>query len=222
MLNDKLAGVITTKPDVIQFAKDRKYEEAWIIKSDEKQPDTSEIQAYLIKEPFKVLIVEYIWNENDNDKRFVLTLFQDKNCQNQHPFEFMQLCLEWFYNYSGFNDLINLLDEKIIGKKDYLFNSHVEAINMGIFNHWMSVGPLDIWGEGQIFNIQDSISKIKARPEIEKSKLNYQGLLFRFNGAGKLPGPYYGLKTPCCNFDLGEWKVDFEKVKYWMEFMLEF
>jgi len=31
MLKDKLSTIITSKPDVIQFAKDRKYEEAWII-----------------------------------------------------------------------------------------------------------------------------------------------------------------------------------------------
>ena len=43
---------ITSAPEVIQFAKDRKYEEAWIISIKDKKPTTAQIENYLLKEPF--------------------------------------------------------------------------------------------------------------------------------------------------------------------------
>ena len=48
-------------------------------------------------------------------------------------------CLDLFYGKIDFSNLINGLDQKIIGK-EYLFKYPVESASMGIFNHWFSVG----------------------------------------------------------------------------------
>jgi hypothetical protein len=74
MLKEKLARIITTSPDVVQFSKDRKYEEAWIIKSSSARPLADEWKRYIDRD-IDMLIVEYVWNSEDDDKRFVLTLF---------------------------------------------------------------------------------------------------------------------------------------------------
>ncbi len=92
---------------------------------------------------------------------------------------------------------------------------------MGIFNYWLSVGPVELWNKGEIYNFEDVRLKIMARPEVETTNLNYQGLLFRFNTNGSLKGPYFGIKTPCCHQLNGQWVIDFEMVDRWIRFMLD-
>src|SRR3990167_2577254 len=89
---------ITSAPEVIQFAKDRKYEEAWIISIKDKKPTTAQIENYLLKEPFELLIVEYIWNAQEDDKRFVLTFFLNNKCALKNHKQFMEICLSQFYD----------------------------------------------------------------------------------------------------------------------------
>lgn len=219
MLKNKLTQVITSKPDVIQFAKDRKYEESWIISLEDKRPEEKEINDYLTKDKFELLIVEYIWNSNNNDKRFVLTLFLDRKCKLQDHKEFIDICLNLFFNYSNFDEFVNLIDSKIIGHS-YLFKSEIDSINLGIFNHWLSVGPVELWKRGDKYSIENITKKIKSRLEIEKTNLNYQGLLFRFNLDGKLNGPYYGFKTPCCDKQEDYWVINYEKIDFWVKILL--
>ncbi len=218
-LKDKLATIITTKPDILQFAKDRKYEEAWIIPLTKGQPQDSAINAYLSKEPFKTLIVEYIWNSTDDDSRFVLTFFLDSKCKLQDPRIFIKICLDLFYGYSGFINLIDILDSQVIGHT-YLLTNSINSINIGVFNHWLSVGPVDVWKVGEEYNPLIISQKIKARPDIEKTNLNYQGLLFRFNTDALENGPYYGVKTPCCKKEDLNWYLDYNKIDHWMRIML--
>lgn len=220
MLLDKLAKIITISPDIIQFAKDRKFEEAWTIPLSGNRPDDTLINEYLKKDKFEVIIVEYVWNSIDDNKRFVLTLFLDKKCKLQDPKEFMEICFGLFYGYSEFAGFIKSLDEKIIGKP-YLLQNPVENVNMSIFNHWLTTGPVELWNQGDKYDENLIAQKIKMRPTIEKSPVNYQGLFFRFNINGQLDGPYYGIKTPCCNKKDHIWEVDFVKVDYWMRIMLE-
>lgn len=206
-------------PDVIQFAKDRKYEEAWIIPLESGKPSTQDVDDYLNKDNYDLLIVEYIWNSKIDDRRFVLTVFLDQNCQLKDHKTFINLCLEIFFTYDSFTNFINFFDQKIIGRP-YLFLNSPETCNMSIFNHWLSVGPVDLWNQGEVCNFETVKQKIQSRPEIEKTKLNYQGLLFRFNISGKENGPVYGLKTPCCRKDGEEWSVDYNLASKWMKGVL--
>ena len=218
-LKQKLFEEVTIKPDVLQFAKDRKYEESWIIPISKSRPDTETIDTYLIKEKYNTLIVEYIWNSEDDDHRFVLTLFLDKNCQLQDPKKFIDVCLDNFFDYRDMNSFIQNIDAQIIGK-EYLFTDTIDSVNISVFNHWLSVGPTELWKKDDMYDFEIVKSKIYARPEIEKTPLNYQGLLFRFNVDGSAHGPYYGIKTPCYNKMGREWTIDFEKIDYWMRLML--
>ena len=216
-----LSQTITSKPDTLQFAKDRKYEESWIIPSSQSRPTRENIEDYLHKETFETIIAEFIWNSQDDDKRFVLTIFLDKNCKLKDSEKFISISLGLFYDYRGFNTLIKELDKQIIGN-EYLFTNPVDAVNMSIFNHWLSVGPIDLWKKNESYNKDIVKSKIMTRPEIERTTLNYQGLLFRFNTNGEYNGPYYGIKTPCCNKIRNEWIVNYDTIDYWMRMMLKF
>lgn len=218
-LKEILLDTITSKPDVIQFAKDRKYENSWFILSTESRPTEKIIDKYLQSEKFDTLIVEYIWNSKDDDKRFVLTLFLDEKCRLQDPEQFINISLDLFYGYQNLKAFIQMINNKVIGR-DYLFTSPADSVNISIFNHWLSVGPIELWNKGDIYNIEKIILKIRSRPDIEKTSLNYQGLLFRFNTNGDLNGPYYGIKTPCCNKIENEWVLDFKKIDYWIKLIL--
>ncbi len=99
-------------------------------------------------------------------------------------------------------------------------NTAVDSINLSVFNHWLSVGPVELWEKGNSYNLEEIQAKIKSRPEIEITSLNYQGLLFRFNIKGALNGPFYGIKTPCCNKVGDEWIIDYKKTNYWIKLML--
>ncbi len=218
-LKETLDKVITTKPEIIQFAKDRKFEEAWILSIDQDRPSENAISEYLQKEKFEVIIVEYIWHPEDDDKRVVITIFLDKKCLLKDPKIFMHISLDLFYNYPRFYVFIDIINDKIIGK-DYLLNTPVDSINIGVFNHWFSVGPVDLWSKGDSYSLKTITVKIKARANVNKSTLNFQGLFFRFNVKGNLDGPYYGIKTPCCTKVQNDWIVDLQKVDYWMKVML--
>lgn len=199
----------------MQFAQDRKYEEAWIIPLNSSQPTEDIIKEY-ISRPHTLLIVEYIWNSTDDANRFVLTFFLDNKCKLQDPLEFIYINLELFYSKPKFDVLISTLDEKIVGHT-YLLNSKPETANMSVFNHWLSVGPVELWNKGEVIDDEHIVQKIEARPEILRSKLNYQGLLFRFNISGKEDGPSYGVKTPSCIKIGDEWKVDTLLVITWLK-----
>ena len=215
-LNSILAKSIHSRPDVIQFAKDRKYEEAWIISLSQARPSQQRVDEYLKSDNYELLIVEYIWNSKIDGERFVLTVFLDQHCQLQDSEQLVNSCLDLFYHDQDFVDFIQAFDRQIIGH-DYLLQQQPESCNMSIFNHWLSVGPVELWSQGEKLDSVLVREKIESRPEIASSKLNYQGLLFRFNVAGKNDGPTYGLKTPCCQKVGEEWKVDFGLVDEWMK-----
>lgn len=214
MIKEILSQYIQVPPDVIQFAMDRKYEEAWIISRTSSKPTKVEVDAYCAN-PHTLLIVEYIWNEADDANRFVLTFFMDEKCILQNPIQFVNINLELFYARPTFQDVIHTLDEKVVGHS-YLLTTKPELVAMSVFNHWLSVGPVELWRPGKSVNDAEITSTILARPEIEKSKLNYQGLLFRFNVSGQDDGPSYGIKTPCCKKVGSEWMVDLPLTLNWV------
>lgn len=214
-LLDILAPHLQNSPDSLQFAKDRKYEESWIISLSESRPTNKEIASYINRDDYDLIIVEYIWNSKDADKRFVLTVFLDDKCKLKDPVRFVSYNLDLFYQYPDFIKFIKAFNYKVIGY-DYLFQHSIEAVNIGIFNHWLSVGPLDLWEKGQPYEKSTIEAIINSRSEIKESFLSYQGLFFRFNIDGNHPGPHYGIKTPCCTQFDNKWIVDFNKVHYWM------
>lgn len=215
-LLDTLSQQITGFPDTIQFAKDRKYEEAWIIDLAGQRPSQQEISAYLSKDDYQLLIVEYIWNSQTDSERFVLTVFLDHHCQVQDQQQLVNLCLDLTENYQNFAHFIERFDREIIGHS-YLLRQQPDLCNMSIFNHWLSVGPVDLWTAGEKLDVQRVRQQIATRPEIERSLLNYQGLLFRFNTDEQHDGPVYGLKTPCCQKIGAAWVVDYDLVDRWMK-----
>lgn len=219
MLRNKLIKIISGKPDTLQFAKDRKFEEAWTISISQSRPSTQEIDNYLQKEEFQTVIVEYMWNSNSDNERFILTLFLDKNCVLKDPKEFINLNLDNFYSYTDFLSLINFFDEQIVGHP-YVLTNIPDSVNLSVFNYWLSVGPVELWTKGEKYNKETVIQRIKSRPEIEKTKLNYQGLFFRFNVDNKQSGPYYGIKTPCCRKIGDSWLIDLNTVDYWIKIFL--
>lgn len=201
---DYLSAQITTSASVIQFAKDGKYEESWIINRDEDKPKTQEIKRYVDQDKYERLIVEFIWNPDDDSQRYVLTVILNEHCVVKDREEFISICLDILYEAADFATAIKELNERVVGK-EFLFQVPVELVRLGIFNNWFSVGPIDLWNTGEELNKDEVIAKIKARPEVERSSLNYQGLAFIYNFSGKKSGPYHILKTPCCKKEGDEW-----------------
>ena len=205
---------VNTKPDTIQFTKDRKFEEAWIISSKTEFVTEHDIAKYL-EIPFSLLIVEYIWNSDDDDNRFVLTVLL-KNIQTDlTDSQKISTCLELFYNWSTFGNFVNLFDDRIIGKS-YLFRHGVNQVDIGIFNHWLSVGPECLWKSGDALDLSAIESKIRSRPELLVSELNYQCMFFKYNSIESDSEVFYGLKTPTCSKQANNWVVDFEKINFWL------
>jgi len=137
---ETLEKYITTVPDTIQFAIDRKYEEAWIIPRSDKRPTSKEINNYL-PDQYEHLIVEYMWNSDKADKVFILTVFNDNTNDLVTKGEFVSSALDLFYTYKDFRSFVEQYDQEIIGTP-YLFRQPIEDINIGVFNHWLSVGPV--------------------------------------------------------------------------------
>ena len=217
----KRISQITSAPEVIQFAMDGNYESAWAMNSSQSQPYESTIKNYIDSKEFNELIVEFIWNQNDDDRRYVLTMVLNEACKVNSPIDFIRGCFDIFNQRLSFFGCIESLDQQIIGK-DFLLRSPIELVRLGVFNHWFSTGPIDLWKYGQPIDKEKIIAKIHARPEVKSSNLNYQGLAFIYNFNEALSGPYHVLKTPCCTKIDKQWVVDDELVwKYIEELLVE-
>lgn len=163
-----ISSSIKKPAGIIQFAKDGKYEESWIISLNENRPAKNKIKDYLNKDSYQKLIVEYIWGNNIDEERYVLTVIQDDACLEKNKYQFVKKCLDILYDRLSFENLINQIDQQIIGK-GFLLKQLVQKVRLGIFNHWFSVGPIEIWNGGDNLNLNLIKEKIKSRPEIERS-----------------------------------------------------
>lgn len=216
-----MENLISGKPDMIQFAKDGKYESAWKIMISDGRPTAEEIQSYLDAEEFNDLIVEYLWKSRDGENANVMTLFHNENMAVESNHDFINFSLDAFYDYTTFGDFKNYIDKRIIGF-DFLFKSPVDVIRIGILNHWFSVGPVDLWKRGEVRPTLDQIrQKVLSNPKLNPSALNYQSLAFIFNFDKKLRGPYYVLKAPCSKKTESGWEVDFEKTEHYINSWLD-
>ena len=68
---------------------------------------------------------------------------------------------------------------KVIGR-DYLFQHPIEAVNIGIFNHWMSVGPLGLWEKGISYEKGTIEDLINSQPKIKGIPAQLSGFAVRF------------------------------------------
>ncbi len=198
-------------PDKIQFAIDGKYENAWVIDINDPRPTEDQLQDYLIKEEFSELVVEYIWRSTDGENAIVVTIGKNDNLLAKNSADFMKLTLDVFYDYGNFDDFVNYIDRKVIGL-DFLFKAPLDAIRVGVLNHWFSVGPVDLWRRGEVFPTLDAIkTKVATNPRLSPTSLNYQAVAFIFNLDRKLRGPYHVIKTSAAKKTNSGWEVDYEK-----------
>ena len=218
-IQDILSQHITSYPDTIQFAKDSKYEEAWVIKRKGSHPSTEEINAY-VSDSYKTLIVEYMWNSEESDKVFILTIFNDADNDLVKGKEFIEKTLELFDSYKNFSTFITMYDQHIIGKQ-YLLRQPIDEINIGVFNHWLSVCPESLYLPKEIYSKDLIADKLLTRPDILSTNLNFQSLLFRINTSGDYNGPYYGFKTPISIKEGDTWDVDTKQIIFWIETFLD-
>jgi len=211
-----LEKYIKTAPDTIQFAKDRKYEEAWIINKVDSHPTQQDIVTYLDDE-YETLIVEYMWNSDDTDNVFVLTVFNDKDHDLVSDKAFIETTLQLFYKYKDFPSFISEYDRKIVGKP-YLFRQPIEEVNISIFNHWLSVGPESLYlPSSEVYSKELVREKLNNRPDLLKTELNFPALLFRMNFSADVSGPAYGFKPPVSTYEKGSWAIDVERLLFWIE-----
>ena len=111
----------------------------------------------------------------------MLTLFQDQRVKMRNPEQFVKTAIDLFYKEPDFLTLMNTLDREVIGKP-YLLQTPIDAVSIGIFNYWFSTGPIDpLWKAGDKYSEDTIQEKIIARPDIQKTRLNFQGLFFKFN-----------------------------------------
>ena len=210
---------ISNSAGIIQFAKDGKYEEAMILSLNDERPSVEFIENYCSDPNYKQLIVEFVWNPDTDSERYVFTLVQDKNCAEQDRSIFVQTSLNIFYSKFNFKQLIQALDKMVVGAP-LLLKSEIQRVRLGIFNHWFSTGPIEMWQKGEIFNENIVREKVSNRPDILQTKLNFQGLAFIFNFDGSESVPYHVLKTPTCFQDGDLWKVDVDLVLRTMKLLL--
>lgn len=213
--------IIQGAPDKIQFAKDGKYENAWVTRINDGRPTDEEIQGYLEREDFEDLIVEYLWRSHDGENANVVTLFHNDNLLVENRFDFMNLAFDAFYEYRNFGDYVNFIDKRVIGF-DFLFKVPVDIVRAGVLNHWFSVGPVDLWRRGEAVPDAETIKqKIAANPNLTPSQLNFQSLAFIFNFDKKLRGPYHVIKAPISRKTEKGWEIDMEKtaeqIKNWLK-----
>ncbi len=198
-------------PDKIQFAIDGKYENAWVIDINDPRPTEDQLQDYLIKEEFSELVVEYIWRSADGENANVVTIGKNDNLLAKNSIDFMKLTLDVFYDYGNFDDFVNYIDRKVIGF-DFLFKAPLDAIRVGVLNHWFSVGPVDLWRRGEAFPTLDAMkTKVATNPRLSPTSLNYQTVAFIFNLDRKLRGPYHVIKTSAAKKTNSGWEVDYER-----------
>lgn len=216
---DVLINAIDGAPTTIQFAKDRKFEEAWIVAAGGLLPSSSDIASYLAREPYRELIVEYIWHELEDARRFVLTVVFDGTMRISAPQQQMEESFRLVREYKDFSSFICQFDECFIGAP-YLFRQSVDSVTIGIFNYWLSVGPIEVWKHGDSVEEDRIRAYVKNRPDIERSTKNYQGLFFRFNVDHTSNGPYYGIKTPCCKKQGSEWVISYPLLFHWLHAMV--
>ncbi len=215
-MRDKIAKNITKPLYLLQIAKDDVWEETWNIDLTESKPTDQRIDEYLNKREFKNVAIELCFKES-KEKVYILGLVFNEGLLAKTPKEFLQIIVNEAFVYKDFNSLIANLDQKLIGKK-YLLEETPDLIRIGIINHWFSVGPCLIWQKGEKKEISRQLleEKLKTKPEVIKTNLNYQGLSFIFNSKNDSPGFRHWIKSPCSKYENGFWQLDQDIILHYL------
>lgn len=208
---EKIIPCISQEPFLIQVAKDQQWEETWNIPLSTEFSKRKAIVQYLKVKPFTSIAVEILFQGKEGV--FIWGLLYNNKLKIKTPAEFLEIVIKAVGKYHNFTSLVNYLDQMVVGEK-YFFTKQPELIRIGIVNHWFSVGPLDLWKRGQpkSFTRDNLVRKLKQRPELFQTYLNYQGLAFLFNLENKAPGLRYWIKTPCSRQKQGKWYLDVDLI----------
>ncbi|MEK7127624.1 MAG: hypothetical protein AAB838_02780, partial [Patescibacteria group bacterium] len=161
----------------------------------------------------------------DPEGIFVLGLVFNGSLKANTPQIFAESILNAVNQYSNFTDFISQLNSSVVGF-EYILKNQPDLIRIGIFNHWFSTGPIDLWKKDM--GVDFSMDKIKeilaSRPEIASTNLNFQGMSFITNPTNQPPGIRHWIKSPCSTKSENNWEVNPEMVakylKNWTKFNL--
>lgn len=224
MNTTQVAQYITSRPFLLQIAKDEIWEKTWNIDLSKAIPRKEDIKQYLDKPPYKNVAIEALFKSNDGV--CILGLIFNNHLLTTNVEDFLNIFVRESLNFTNFENFIRNLDKSYVGRK-YLLNGEPDLIRIGVVNHWFSVGPCLIWKKGEAKDIsQDILSeKLLKHPNVAETKLNYQGMSFVFNINESKPGLCHWIKSPCSRYNNGLWTLNCNMViKYlteWQGFELK-
>lgn len=207
---------IKSAPVQLQIAKDGKWEECWMIELD-RLPSQVDIEGYLTKEKYTDLAIEIVW-----EGHYILGVEYAPHLL-VTPAVFLERIMVDAQRCTDFGELIGELNTALTGQ-EFLLTGEPDLIRVGVVNHWFSVGPMQVWrkGEAKTMTMQQLEQIISTKPEVESTKLNYQGMSFIFNLESTPPGTCHWIKSPCSKQENGVWKLDRTMIAKYLQEWAEF
>ena len=125
------------------------------------------------------------------------------------PKEFLKIFMTLVVNYQNFDTFVRNLNLEIVGHQ-FLLTGTPDLIRIGIVNHWFSVGPVLLWQRDlpKEMSLQKLEERLRTKPEVIETNLNYQGMSFIFNLKDKGSGPCHWMKSPCSKNENKVWRID--------------
>ncbi len=222
-MDKAVAKSISTPPFLLQVAKDGDWEHAWSFEP-LKGVSNAELVNYLGQSSFKTVAVETFF-KNSNGEIYVLGLDYNDHLLIDGELSFIKAVIRESAEYENFSSYIQKLDDKLVGQH-YLMTGDPDLIRIGIVNYWFSIGPCLIWQKGWSKVITKGLldERLKVKPEIVSTRLNYQGMSFVFNTEDRSPGLCHWMKSPCAKFNDGVWTLDQDMIldylHNWQEFVI--
>jgi len=212
---EQISKFINCKPSKIQIAKDDKWEQVWIIDLAKPLPSKDELQRYLQSSIFNYVSIEVIFEQSDGV--YIFGMDYNSHLLTKTMYDFLLQSIDATTKYIDFRSFIQRLDGKLIGNS-YMFNDELDAIRIGVVNHWLSVGLCVVWQQGWSKHIKltELQKKLKLNPNLYNTRLNYQGMSFAVNLKGISPGICHWIKSPCCNKKRESWVLSEDKITQYL------
>lgn len=213
----EISKFITAPPEIIQIAKDGKWESCLIIDLRIHIPKEKDIDNFLSGPKYNSLAAELIFPGN-----FIWGMIFRKGLKVSSGKGFIIELIQFALSFSNFTTFCNDVETNLLGFTG-LFKEEPDLIRIGIVNHWFSVGPLLVWEKGndKELLVSDLNLKLKGKAEVAKSNLNYQRLSFIF-ATQDIKMPYHWMKSPCAKQDSKSWVVDIDQVGFFLKEWLDF